>query len=76
MGVERKHRQIVEQGLNLLSQAHMPLKYWWFAFQIAAYLTNILPSPILSNLCPFQILFHKVPNYFVIKVLVVQFTPS
>jgi histone deacetylase 1/2 len=26
--VERKHRQIVEMGLTLLSHASLPLKFW------------------------------------------------
>lgn len=46
----------------------MPLKFWWFAFQTATYLTNRLPSPVLSNLSPFQVLFQKVPNYSIMKV--------
>jgi hypothetical protein len=30
--VERKYRHIVEVGLSLLAQTHMPLKYWDEAF--------------------------------------------
>ena len=37
---ERKHRHIVEMGLTLLGQAHMPLKFWSDAFQLAVYLIN------------------------------------
>lgn len=60
---ERKHRHIVETGLSLLSSAHMPLTYWPFAFSTAVYLINRLPTPILSNITPFQKLFHLSPNY-------------
>ena len=37
---ERKYRHIVEFGLTLLSQANLPLKFWWEAFSNAAYLIN------------------------------------
>lgn len=46
----------------------MPLKFWWNAFQTATYLINRLPTPTLNNKSPFELLFHKKPNYSVIKV--------
>ncbi|MCH87925.1 retrovirus-related Pol polyprotein from transposon TNT 1-94, partial [Trifolium medium] len=38
--VERKHRHVVETGLTLLAQAHLPLKFWDYAFMTATYLIN------------------------------------
>ncbi|KAG8476579.1 hypothetical protein CXB51_033494 [Gossypium anomalum] len=50
--VERKHRHIVEVGLTLLAQAHLPLKYWGFAFTYAVHLINRLPTLFCTiNLC-------------------------
>ncbi|KAH9744520.1 retrovirus-related pol polyprotein from transposon RE1 [Citrus sinensis] len=66
--VERKHRHIVETGLTLLAQAHLPLKFWWNAFHTAVYLINRLPTPVLNNKSPFEMLFHKIPDYTVMKV--------
>lgn len=51
--VERKHRHIVETGLTLLAQAHMPLSFWWDAFQTPVFLINRLPTTILKNKSPY-----------------------
>ena len=65
--IERKHRHIVETGLSLLSHAHMPFRFWDDAFQIACYLINRLPTPVIQNKSPFEKLFHFVPNYLFLK---------
>lgn len=64
---ERKHRHIVELGLTLLAQAKMPLYYWWEAFATAVFLINRLPSQILQNQSPYDLLFHKTPDYKAMK---------
>jgi transposase InsO family protein len=46
---ERRHRHLVETGLTLLTDAHMPLYYWSYVFQIAAYLINRMPTTTLHN---------------------------
>ncbi|GAU35295.1 hypothetical protein TSUD_54540 [Trifolium subterraneum] len=57
--VERKHRQIVEMGLTLLSQASMPLKFWDHNFTQAVYLINKLPSSALPSFkSPHHLLFN------------------
>ncbi|GKE43776.1 retrovirus-related pol polyprotein from transposon TNT 1-94 [Tanacetum coccineum] len=40
---ERKHRHIVEVGLDLLSQASMPMKFWDEAFQTTCYCRIDIP---------------------------------
>jgi hypothetical protein len=55
--MERKHRHIVETGLALLSHAHVPREYWDYAFQTACYLINRMPTPLLKNMSPYQLLF-------------------
>ncbi|CAN1171559.1 Retrovirus-related Pol polyprotein from transposon RE1, partial [Linum perenne] len=42
---ERKHRHITETGRTLLHHAKVPLEYWTYAFQTAAYLINRYPNP-------------------------------
>lgn len=55
-------------GLTLLSQAHLPLKFWWNAFHTATYLISRLSTSIFNNKSPFKILFHKILDYIVIRV--------
>ncbi|WOG93565.1 hypothetical protein DCAR_0312851 [Daucus carota subsp. sativus] len=65
---ERKHRHVTETGLTLLQHAGLPLSYWSHAFQTATYLINRMPTPILSNRSPYEILFHQPPNYTRLKI--------
>jgi hypothetical protein len=64
---ERRHRHLVETGLTLLTDAHMPLSYWPYAFQTAAYLINRMPTSTLNNQSPFEKLFKQIPNYLKLK---------
>ncbi|KAK4269211.1 hypothetical protein QN277_022399 [Acacia crassicarpa] len=64
---ERKHRHIVEMGLTLLAQAKIPLTYWTEAFQMAVYLINRLPTPILHGNSPTACLYNKEPDYLSLK---------
>jgi transposase InsO family protein len=66
--VERKHRHIVETGLSLLANASMPLRYWDEAFTTTCFLINRLPSPVLNNKSPFEVLFKHSPDYNFLKV--------
>lgn len=66
--VERKHRHIVDLGLPLLSQASLPLVYWDYAFSIAVYLINRLPSASINFQVPYIALFHTKPDYKFLKV--------
>lgn len=60
---ERRHLHIVETGLSLFHHSSLPLPFWSYAFQTAVYLINHLPTPILGNKSPFQMLFNQSPNY-------------
>lgn len=61
--VERRHRHIVETGLSFLSHALIPQTYWGKAFQIDTYIINRMPTPILENKSPFDILMGIAPDY-------------
>lgn len=66
--VERKHRQIVEMGLTLLAQSHLPHKFWDHSFTASIYLINKLPtshSPKYTS--PFHALFNKILDYKILK---------
>ncbi|KAI3673709.1 hypothetical protein L6452_39837 [Arctium lappa] len=60
---ERKHRHIVETGLAMLFNAHVPGSYWVDAFTSATFIINRLPTPLLKNKSPFQLLFNQDPQY-------------
>jgi hypothetical protein len=60
---ERKHRHVVEEGLSLLSQGHMPLKYWDEAFIIVTFMINRTPSKVINYITPLERLFKVTPNY-------------
>ncbi|CAJ2646763.1 unnamed protein product [Trifolium pratense] len=67
--VERKHRQIVEMGLTMLSQSSIPLKFWDHSFTQAVYLINKLPSSALPSFkSPHLALFKSQPDYTLLKV--------
>lgn len=66
--VERKHIHIVETGLSLLSHAEIPNQYWSYALAAAVFLINRMPTPILSNVSPYEALFHTAPNYTRLRV--------
>ena len=60
---QRRILHVVETGLALLVQASLPSRYWMQAFQTACYLINMLPTKVLQNQIPLQLLFNKTPNY-------------
>jgi hypothetical protein len=66
--VEQKHCHIVEVGLSLLSQAHMPLKYWDEAFLATTFLINHTPSKVINFSNPLEHLFHIKPNYSALRI--------
>ena len=65
---ERKIRHVVETGLALLAQASLLSRYWMQAFQTTCYLINLLPTNVLQNRIPLQLLFNKTPNYCHLRV--------
>jgi len=64
---ERRHCHLVETSLTLLTDAHMPLSYWPYAFQTTAYLINRMPTATLNNQSLFEKLFSQRPNYLKLK---------
>ena len=64
---ERKHRHIAERGLTLLVHSQMPLKFWVDAFQTAVHTINLLPASSIQFCTPFELLYGKAPNYFLLQ---------
>lgn len=65
---ERKHRHLVETGLALLAQAHLPLRFWDEAFNTACYLINRMPSKTINHDTPIHKLFGTNPDYTQLRV--------
>ena len=65
---ERKIRHIVDIGLTLLGHCGAPYKYWEFSFETAMFLINRLPTTSLHNKIPYQVLYHKVPDFNFLRV--------
>lgn len=61
--VERKHRQIVDSRLTLLTQAKMPVNFWWEAFHTTVCNINCFPYSPLHNKTSLEVLFNKIPDY-------------
>ncbi|KAL2252652.1 UNVERIFIED_CONTAM: Retrovirus-related Pol polyprotein from transposon RE1 [Sesamum indicum] len=66
--VERKHRHILVVARALSFQAHLPTKFWGESVHAATHVINRLSSRLLNWKSPYEILFHKVPNYSSLKV--------
>ena len=64
---ERKHRHLTETARFLIHYASLPLTFWSFAFQTAAYLINCLPTQTLHMTTPYNVLFKTSPNYTKLK---------
>lgn len=65
---EQKHRHLVETGKTMLHRASMPTVYWPHALEIASYLINKMPTSVLQNKSPHEVLFHEKPNYTKLRV--------
>ena len=61
--VERKHRHVLEIARALRFQAGLPLSFWGDCVMTVAYIINGLPSLVLGNKEPYEILFNEVPLY-------------
>ena len=64
---ECKHCHIFDMALTLISQSSLPFWYWTYAFSMAIFLINCLPSFHCHSKAPWETLFGKSPNYSLFK---------
>lgn len=66
--VEHKHRHLLNFACALRFQAHLPISFWGVCVLTVAYLINYTPTPLLSGKSPYEVLFHRTPFYFHLRV--------
>ena len=66
--VERKHCHILDMARALKFHAHLPVHFWGDCVQAAVHLINRLPTPVLKNVSPYQVLFKESVDYSNLKV--------
>ena len=64
---ERKHRHIFETSLALHKQASLPTTFCDEAITTASFFINRMPTPLLANQSPYEMLFKQVLNYNFLK---------
>ena len=58
---------IIETAFAHFAQNSIPIFFWDDARLTTCYLINCMPTPILYHKSPFQISFHRDPNYNFLK---------
>lgn len=66
-----EHSHILDIPRTLLVSASCPKKFWGEAYLIAVYTINHTPSSIIGNISPYKRLYGSVPNFNLLRVLVV-----
>ncbi|KAJ9538634.1 hypothetical protein OSB04_031367 [Centaurea solstitialis] len=64
---ERKHRHIIDTGLSMMFQAHIPSHFLLDAFSTPAYIINRLTTSLLNIRSPYELVYNTIPNYAMFK---------
>jgi hypothetical protein len=60
--VERKHQHLLGTARALLFQSHLPKVFWNYAISHAVHIINRLPTPLLANKSPYQVVYNSLPD--------------
>lgn len=61
--VERKHRHLLETARAIRFQASIPKRFWGECILTAAYIINRLPSKVIDNKTPYELIWNEKPKY-------------
>src|SRR5690606_24744027 len=59
---ERKNRHLMEVARSMMFHSNVPKRFWSDAVQTACYLINRVPTKILKNMSPFEVLNKNKPH--------------
>lgn len=59
---ERKNRHLMEVARSMMFHKNMPRRFWGDAVMTACYLINRIPTKVLDDLSPFEVLNKTKPN--------------
>lgn len=65
--VKQKHRHLLEVARALMLQSGLHLSFWGESVLTAAFIINRLPSFVLNNRCPYELLYDKPVDYTKLK---------
>jgi len=65
--VERKHQHLLNVTRSLLFQSNLPKCYWSYVVNHVVHLINTMPSTILKDKSPYEMLYQKPPTYLDLK---------
>ncbi|WZZ78411.1 hypothetical protein YC2023_098983 [Brassica napus] len=65
---ERKNRHLMEVARSLMFQANVPKRFWSDAVSTACYLINRIPTRVLKDQAPFEVLNQRKPSLTYMRV--------
>ncbi|KAJ0457905.1 putative RNA-directed DNA polymerase [Helianthus annuus] len=66
--VERKHGHLLETARTLRFEANVPKRFWGECVLTAMYIINRLPSKVIKNKTPYELVWNQRPKYNHLKV--------
>lgn len=67
--VERRHRHILDATRAIRFQVYLPLRFWGDCIKTVVYVINRVPSVVLRNTSPYEMLYEKTPLLDYFKVI-------